>query len=71
MKVGSPLPAGSWGINSRKLVIVAEGVEDRDEYDYLRDHGCDAVQGYFISGPVPAAALTTWLQDRAPVVRAR
>lgn len=36
------------------LRTVAEGVERADQRDFLRRHGCDAMQGYLISRPVPA-----------------
>ncbi|HEX8610808.1 MAG TPA: EAL domain-containing protein [Telluria sp.] len=36
------------------MTVVAEGVETRDQLDYLDGAGCDEVQGYFFSRPVPA-----------------
>jgi diguanylate cyclase (GGDEF)-like protein/PAS domain S-box-containing protein len=38
---------------SLHLETVAEGVEDRCQLDFLRRHGCDLVQGYYYSPPVP------------------
>ncbi|BCY11471.1 bifunctional diguanylate cyclase/phosphodiesterase [Actinoplanes sp. L3-i22] len=46
------------------LTVVAEGVEEQAELDYLRQHGCDAVQGYLVSRPIPAAAFRDWLAER-------
>lgn len=51
-----------------KLGTVAEGVENREQLDVLRKLGCQIVQGYFISRPVPAdeiAALLDrdWLRE--------
>ncbi len=51
-----------------KLGTVAEGVENREQLDVLRKLGCQIVQGYFISRPVPAdeiAALLDrdWLKE--------
>jgi EAL domain-containing protein (putative c-di-GMP-specific phosphodiesterase class I) len=43
--------------HSLGLTVVAEGVENREQYEFLRDHGCDRVQGYFFSRPVDAQAL--------------
>jgi diguanylate cyclase (GGDEF)-like protein len=37
--------------------VVAEGVESFDQSSLLRGEGCDAVQGFYISHPVPAAEL--------------
>lgn len=42
--------------------VVAEGVEDQDTLDLLFILGCDRVQGYFISRPIPAAELEQWLR---------
>jgi len=43
--------------------VCAEGVEDIETLDRLEEMGCDLAQGYFISRPVPAAGLMTWLTD--------
>jgi len=43
------------------LRIVAEGVEDQATWDRLTALGCDVVQGYFISRPLPALVLGEWL----------
>lgn len=37
------------------LKIVAEGVETAEQRDWLQAHGCDYVQGYFFSHPIPVA----------------
>ncbi len=42
------------------LKAVAEGVEDRADWDYVRGHGCDVAQGYFIARPMSAADLPGW-----------
>jgi EAL domain-containing protein (putative c-di-GMP-specific phosphodiesterase class I) len=47
------------------LRVVAEGVEDRHTYDYLAGEGCDVVQGYLVSRPLPPGALADWLDARA------
>ncbi|OGT42320.1 MAG: hypothetical protein A3F42_01405 [Gammaproteobacteria bacterium RIFCSPHIGHO2_12_FULL_37_34] len=36
------------------LKIVAEGVETAEQVQYLTDHNCDLIQGYFLSRPLPA-----------------
>lgn len=36
------------------LKVVAEGVEDEVTYRWLRDSGCDYVQGYLLASPMPA-----------------
>jgi EAL domain-containing protein (putative c-di-GMP-specific phosphodiesterase class I)/CHASE2 domain-containing sensor protein len=46
------------------LKVVAEGVEDQACLDYLAACDCDLIQGYFISKPLPLAALGTLLAER-------
>ena len=48
---------------SLRLSVVAEGVETAAQADFLRVHGCDFMQGYLISRPVPAADLGRFLQQ--------
>jgi len=50
------------------LGAVAEGVETREQLESLRTLGCQVVQGYFISRPVPAEQIIAllghdWLQE--------
>jgi EAL domain-containing protein (putative c-di-GMP-specific phosphodiesterase class I) len=35
------------------LKVIAEGVEDDEQVRLLRDLGCDQIQGYLVSRPVP------------------
>ncbi|MST34748.1 EAL domain-containing protein, partial [Acidimicrobiaceae bacterium USS-CC1] len=48
---------------ARKLGLraVAEGVEDGDTWAALAELGCDQVQGYFVSRPLPPPQLEAWL----------
>ncbi len=39
------------------LTICAEGIENHNQWDYLLEHGCDHVQGYLFSEPVPLDSL--------------
>ena len=50
---------------ARKLGMrsVAEGVEDIEDWKFLRAHGCDVAQGYFVARPMPMAALADWLPE--------
>lgn len=42
------------------LKVIAEGVEDKSQLDFLRREGCDQAQGYYLSRPMPAADFPTW-----------
>jgi EAL domain-containing protein (putative c-di-GMP-specific phosphodiesterase class I) len=35
------------------LRVLAEGVETQDQLDFLREHGCEEIQGYIVSKPLP------------------
>jgi diguanylate cyclase (GGDEF)-like protein len=45
--------------------VVAEGIEDRETYDYLESLNCDHGQGYFISRPLPIDKLDNWISTSA------
>ncbi len=45
------------------LKVVAEGVEDNDVLQRLKQHECDQAQGYFIERPQPADKVDAWLID--------
>ncbi len=47
------------------MQVVAEGVEDRDDWDLVQQTGCDLAQGYFIARPMPARELPDWMQSWA------
>ena len=42
---------------SLKLNITAEGVETREQFNYLQSQGCHEVQGYYFSKPLPAEMI--------------
>ncbi|WP_114416733.1 putative bifunctional diguanylate cyclase/phosphodiesterase [Marinospirillum perlucidum] len=44
-----------------KMTVVAEGVEEAEQADYLARKGCDLLQGYYFSKPIEAAAMTELL----------
>ncbi|WP_204109534.1 EAL domain-containing protein [Rhodanobacter sp. FDAARGOS 1247] len=45
------------------LRTVAEGVEEREDWDLLRSAGCDMVQGYFVARPMPGHEVDGWLPE--------
>jgi EAL domain-containing protein (putative c-di-GMP-specific phosphodiesterase class I) len=51
--------------SSLGLRVVAEGVEDAETMQYLREAQCDLAQGYFIARPMPGEAVWEWLENDA------
>jgi diguanylate cyclase (GGDEF)-like protein len=43
--------------------VVAEGVEYAEQFRTLRDLGCDYIQGFYFSRPLPAEELPRWIED--------
>jgi len=48
--------------NSLQLVVVAEGVENKTQLEFLRSNGCDEAQGYLYSAPMPAADFAAFIK---------
>ena len=46
------------------LRTVAEGVETAEAMSWLHEHGCDVVQGYYISRPLPEDQFIGWVRER-------
>jgi len=51
------------------MEVVAEGVEDRDDWDFLHRTGCDLAQGMFLSRPMLPADLPVWIESWRERVR--
>ncbi|MDA8106655.1 MAG: EAL domain-containing protein [Nitrospiraceae bacterium] len=47
--------------HSLDLRVVAEGVENEEQLTFLRGCGCDEMQGYIVSRPVPSSEVTKFL----------
>jgi EAL domain-containing protein (putative c-di-GMP-specific phosphodiesterase class I) len=43
------------------LSVVAEGLENNESLDILKNMGCDYIQGYFLSRPMTSEAFVEWL----------
>ena len=41
--------------------MVAEGVETKEQFDFLRKLGCDQIQGYYFSKPIPSSEVVKLL----------
>jgi diguanylate cyclase (GGDEF)-like protein len=46
-------------------IVVAEGVETEDHLRFLREYGCQELQGYLFARPLPAASFENLLNERA------
>jgi diguanylate cyclase (GGDEF)-like protein/PAS domain S-box-containing protein len=44
--------------HSLDIKVVAEGVETVEQFDFLRERGCDEIQGYFFARPLPANEIS-------------
>ena len=49
--------------NVLKIKVIAEGVETREQMEFLRRHGCDITQGYYCSRPLAVETFTDLLRD--------
>ena len=51
--------------HSLNLAVIAEGVETHEQLNFLREHGCDEVQGYLFGRPMPARQFEAHFSQEA------
>ena len=44
-----------------EMIVVAEGVEDKETYERLKEMGCDVAQGFYISKSISGEGVNSWL----------
>ena len=52
-------------INLSKVMnatTISEGVETKEQYDFLKENGCDIIQGYYLSKPLPVNEFEDLIQ---------
>jgi len=52
---------------SLNLNVVAEGVENKQQYEFVKKNECDSIQGFMFGKPMPIAELTELLLSRGKV----
>ena len=44
--------------------MIAEGVETKEQRDFLVENGCSNIQGYFYSKPIPSHEMEIFLKEK-------
>ena len=77
LKVDRSFVHGAWRNNAIRPILeaslamarhlgmktVAEGPEDREDWNFLKAAGCDLAQGYFIAKPMPGSEVLGWIAE--------
>ena len=48
------------------LTVVAEGVETEEQMNFLKEHSCDEMQGFYFSKPVVPEQFADLLREHVP-----
>ena len=51
-----------------KLYVIAEGVENDEQYKLIHHLGCDAIQGYYIGRPQTQSGMVHYLKEQREVI---
>ncbi|MBN3554312.1 GGDEF domain-containing protein [Fictibacillus nanhaiensis] len=55
--------------HSMNLSVLAEGVENKEQLGFLESEGCDEIQGYYFSKPLPPKEVETLIQYYSPLAK--
>ncbi|UHA76138.1 bifunctional diguanylate cyclase/phosphodiesterase [Paenibacillus sp. 481] len=50
--------------HNMKMQVIAEGVETKEQLQFLQDHSCNEIQGYFFSPPLPSLKFESMMRER-------
>ncbi|MBN1663484.1 MAG: EAL domain-containing protein, partial [Deltaproteobacteria bacterium] len=50
-----------------RLTVIAEGVETLEQLNFLREHACDEVQGFYFSRPIDPDKFAELLRDHTTI----
>ncbi len=56
------------GIHSLGKSIIVEGVEDKEQLEFIKNCGCEYIQGFVFSKPLPITELELFLQDQTKTI---
>lgn len=54
--------------HSLECSVIAEGAETQQQYDFLKDHDCDSVQGFFFSAPMSAESFGDLIRSQSSLL---
>ena len=71
MRVHAALTSAIIGMaHGLKLSVVAEGVELPTQFDFLRERGCDVIQGYLVGRPTSRENMPEFIRGRQSMMQA-
>ena len=50
-------------IHDLRLQVVVEGIESKEQKQFLVEHHCDYLQGYYFSKPLPSRAFIQFVEE--------
>ncbi|MFZ7133408.1 MAG: EAL domain-containing protein [Eubacteriales bacterium] len=46
------------------LKVIAEGIETKEQFDFLKSQGCDWGQGYWLNKPLDHSSMTDYIRSK-------